>query len=335
MYWFIFLILAVRPDFSKGLNNAMKDFFDSMTIANATSVEDFKCRDIQLVDETAFEGCYSCYRCENERYIAHSRAGSFTRNLRFSKMTNGNCATENLCCVSQSAFTSVRTQHDCGKINREGRPRSVRPALRHVLPGQYPWRVWIYADGDKKCVGTYINFNPDVLVTTASCMSYIQNSDALTVRVDRDDSAETAVTNFILHPDFHLNQVEAYKTPKNNIALVKMESKLPNLRPICIPEARVDIGSPCVVVSADNIYINAIVPVQEKCQNTDPAILCAMVPPKDYTPEDGSGLFCVDQNASESIYLLHGIMVDNDDHVIKYLNISHYDSWITEQIKSL
>ncbi|CAF4939367.1 unnamed protein product [Pieris macdunnoughi] len=293
---------------------------------NKKSIENLKCSRIEPKDGGVWQGCYDCFTCDHPRIRQHYKAKSITRQL----IVDDNCAPLEVCCVQQSEVTSIRSQENCGKSNPEGDPRRVRSTLRSVLPGQYPWRAWVYAGEQKRCPVSYINFYPDVLVTTATCMKHVTNNeDDLSVRFERDPSRVANIASVVIHPDYNYDDKNQY-----DIALLKLDTSVKTSRPVCIPERQPEVGTTCVAVSEDDITIAAVIPPQNQCNNTE-GTLCAFVPRFDFIPESASGLFCVDQSQQGEKYFLHGIMLSFAENLIRYTRISDYEKWIADEIKSM
>ncbi|XP_045489744.1 uncharacterized protein LOC110993701 [Pieris rapae] len=287
---------------------------------NKKSIEDLKCSKIEPTDGSVWQGCYDCFTCDHPRFLQHSKANSHTRRL----IVDDNCAPLEVCCVNQNEVTSLRGLGKCGISNPEGEPRSVRPTLRSVLPGQYPWRAWLYAEDTKLCPVSYIHFYPEVLVTTATCLTHVTNmEDNLSVRFERNPSREANIASFKIHPNFDHE--------KHDIALLKLETPVNFSRPVCRPEGKPEVGTTCVAVTRDDITITAVIPPQNQCNNIE-GTMCALVPRHDFIPEPASGLFCADQSQQVEKYFLHGIMLSNTENVITYTQISDYDKWITDEI---
>ncbi|CAH4036013.1 uncharacterized protein LOC123718140 [Pieris brassicae] len=323
MIRYICLLAIAWSANAQNFESSFDSFLTSLNNYNK-SIEDLKCSKIEPSDGDIWQGCYDCYTCDHPRFLQHYKAKSTTRRL----IVDDNCAPLEVCCVHQLEVTSIRSQENCGKSNPEGEPRRVRSTLRSVLPGQYPWRAWVYADNTKLCPVSYINFFPEVLVSTATCMTIATREDNLSVRFERDPSKIANIISVKIHPNFDFE--------KNDIALIKLDTSVKSSHPVCRAERAPEVGTTCVVVTSDDITITAIIPPQKNCNNTE-GTLCAVVPRQDFIPETASGLFCVDQLQSQQVekYFLHGVMLSHSENVIRYTQISHYEKWITDEIQSM
>ncbi|CAH2218140.1 jg15265 [Pararge aegeria aegeria] len=223
----------------------------------------------------------------------------------------------------------------CGKSNPEGYPRALRPKLRSVLLGEYPWRARIYHFQDPNtplCAATFINREGRTLMTAASCVAGL-NPNSLRVLFEEDPNNYDPIN--VLKVDVH----EFYDRDinVNNIALLSLESVPDWVRPACLPIRRVLHGTACVAVSSEDYFINQVVPLQRKCDENnkplDGSLMCAASYKGDYAPQFGGGMFCLDEQSKHEVYTLYGVYLYSVRGGMAAINtnVNHFAEWIAKK----
>ncbi|CAH2101016.1 unnamed protein product [Euphydryas editha] len=216
-------------------------------------------------------GCYDCYHCSEEKV--------------------------RIFIERHKIKTEFQSNTNCGINNPEGYPRRVRESLRSVLPAEYPWRAWIYSKTKPEqplCAAVYIDMDTRALLVPATCVHSYQTDDLLvSFTKNFDDSHQ--VQRVILNR--HYNKETRYF----DIAIVALSygTTLPKwVKQVCLPETNVSYATPCITVSSDDMYSNAIIPQQSNCAADDipldKSFLCTVSSRYDYEGEFGGALMCAE-----------------------------------------
>ncbi|XP_023937757.2 uncharacterized protein LOC112045704 [Bicyclus anynana] len=252
------------------------------------------------------------------------------------RLNDVNCASsEVICCLSQSLLRFRDKDQDyttCGKYVPEGNPRALRPTLRSVLQGEYPWRAWIYRTPDFSkplCAATYVNQKARTLVTAASCVDGFR-AHQLQVLFDKDpiNHDPKDVIQLDIHEDY--NKV----THENDIAVLSVSSVPDDAERACQSIQPVPHGTACVAVSSDDFFINQAIPLQHNCaEDNKPlhnSLMCAAAHRDDYTPELGAGLYCMDEQLDNNVYMLVGVYLYSALEGVAAINtnMTHHINWV-------
>ncbi|VVC97145.1 unnamed protein product [Leptidea sinapis] len=250
--------------------------------------------------------CHNCYRCDAEE-------------------------------VKNRVIRNLTASKNCGVTYREGFPRKRRPSLKYVLPGQYPWRAWIYdtiQDFKPLCAATLIDRSSHALVTLASCLQG-RDKDSIKIKFSRNQTASEDVEGIYFSGG--LNKFDH----ENELAIIttrKLSSKW--VREACLCPNPPQISSRCVMVSADDHQVIPNVPKQEHClddSSAPPAGMgCVITPKQEYEPELGGGLFCIDESTHRHTYSVNGVTIRRSHgNVVLVTELSHYMDWIDKKLKQL
>ncbi|XP_038221139.1 salivary plasminogen activator beta-like [Zerene cesonia] len=275
------------------------------------------------------EGCAECYLCDHYTIQYHISKNHDIQHLTF---YNDDCSSTKLCCVNQLDLNSYRTNEKCGVDNPEGKPRRVRPSVHSVLPGQYPWRAWVYFYSENiiLCAATYVSESSRALVTLASCVSGYPVSE-LVVTFDKTADTPPNVQQVVIHPEYkELN-------PLNDIAILFLHSSdsLPRVAmEACLPQWPPKFSKSCISVSEDDLEVNSIIPLQSRCNSTllHPSLMCTVSYKHAYTPELGGGLFCMEEEEQYFRFILYGILIEKIDNLHMYSNVTNHVDWLRNNI---
>nr|XP_034838063.1 complement factor I-like [Maniola hyperantus] len=317
-------ILYTKSDGTEKLDELYAET-DSKNITNAS----LKCEGI----EGRVAECSECYTCDHEAVARHR---DLKHEITELKLNDANCgASETICCISQKDLKFRESTNadrlSCGRSNPEGYPRALRASIRSVLQGEYPWRAWIYYWQDPNtplCAATYINKEGRTLLTSASCVEG-RRADALIVRFNRDPERYHPVS--VRRIDVHEHYDKA--TLVNDIAVLSVESVPPWMQRACLPIEPVLLGTACIAVSDNNLYLNQVVPRQSKCKENgilDNSLMCSATLKDDYIPELGGGMYCLDEQSNANIYTVYGVYLTNSTNGLAalYTNVTHFSEWI-------
>ncbi|XP_052745518.1 transmembrane protease serine 11G-like [Bicyclus anynana] len=277
--------------------------------------------------EGSVPDCSECYSCDDPVI-----AGQKQINVLRLELNDANCKSEEICCVSQNLMNFRGKKPDnieCGKHVPEGNPRAIRSTLRSVLRGEYPWRAWIYRTYESKplCAATFVNQPRRTLVTAASCVDGFR-AHQLQVLFDSDPDSAVDVE----HLDIHENYDKV--THENDIAVLGVASVPADAQRACLPVHPAPHGTACVAVASNGFFINQAIPLQDNCAEDNKtlhsSLMCASNYYKDYTPELGAGLYCMDEEPDNILYNLVGVYLYSALEGVAAINtnITHHISWI-------
>ncbi|CAH0730376.1 unnamed protein product, partial [Brenthis ino] len=280
-------------------------------------------------------GCLDCYICDGD---AAKRQISRPKALHKIKLYNNECESKEFCCFSQQDVTARNTDH-CGKSEPDGYPRNTRKKLRSVLQGQYPWRIWIFCIDSTEpiCAGVYIHHGKRAVMTSATCVDNYVSQELRVGFTRHHGNIRVGNDSFIVHDDYNR------ETGINDIAILGLSQEdalSPWAHPACLPTSSPLFATPCIAVSEQDYYLNAVIPRQSNCviggKPLEETRLCAVSPKNDYIPEVGGGLFCEQETSMNNInYVVNGIYLSKHNSLSVYTNISHYIKWIDETIEDL
>ncbi|XP_045457231.1 transmembrane protease serine 11A-like isoform X2 [Melitaea cinxia] len=256
------------------------------------------------------------------------------------RLFDSTCSTAtSICCFSQTQ-NIFRSNMNCGRNNPEGHPRRVRNSLRSVLPGEYPWRAWIYSNKNGNvplCAAVYISSDNRALLTPASCV-YGHLAEDLRVSFTKDFEESYDVRKVIPHA-YYLKETHYY-----DIAIVALsyEVTLPRwVKQVCLPEVAANYATPCITVSSDDNYSNAIIPQQSNCAvdgvPLDTSFLCTVSPINDYDPEIGGGLMCPEVVVHNLHHTIYGITLykSGNSSIAVHTNVTYFKDWIHKNLSDL
>lgn len=307
----------------------LNSVYNNISSATTTS----KCDNI-VGDGT---GCYECYHCKEgavERLVMNNRDKT-----EFQLFDSTCSSATPICCFTQTQ-NRFRSNMNCGQNNPEGHPRRVRNSIRSVLPGEYPWRAWIYSNKNGNvplCAAVYFSSDYRAVLTTASCVyGYLGDDLLVSFTKDIEDSYKV---NIVIRHKYYLRETRFY-----DIAIVSLvfEKSLPRwVKPVCLPEEAVNYATPCITVSSDDNYSNVIIPQQSNCAvdgvPLDPSFLCTVSPINDYDPETGGGLMCPEVLAKNLHYTIYGITLykSGNSSIAVHTNITFFKDWIIKSLNDL
>lgn len=318
-----FQMASSQDDGEASHTKSLETFFDSNADGNCSSIGG------EVINGG---GCYECYVCDDYSSRMQEKRKKNVYNIQ---LFDEACKPTQFCCYSQQDSVVRTSQVDCGTRNPSGVPRSIRNSLKSILPGEFPWRTWVFRKSDRKnpiCAGIYFEINSRAILTSAKCVDDYVEED-LSVGFSRHNG-NLSVRELIVHD--HYNRESRH----NDIAILLLSSSdsLPHWAQVaCLPTSPPQIDTSCVAISHDDNYVNTLIPLQKRCyypRHLNETILCSLTARGDYEPEFSSGLFCEKEMTTNKIsVVVFGIYLYSDNEISIYTNISNYNDWIDNNVQ--